>query len=87
MALEEATRTQSQNVLWFQQRKCRITASRVYDVYQWERGMKKHAEKFVQNDALKDNVPDVLKRKFEDGKMYESVALHNRRPNSVCSFI
>ena len=47
-----------------------VTASRVYDVYQWKRGMEKHAEKFVQNDALKDNVPDVLKQKFEHGKMY-----------------
>ena len=36
--------------------------------------MEKHAEKLcVQNDALKDNVPDVLKRKFEHGKMYEQV--------------
>ena len=79
VALEEATRTQSQNVLWFQQRKCRITALQVYDVYQWKKGMEKHAEKFIQNDALKDNVPDVLKRKFEHGKMYEPVALDKYR--------
>ena len=37
------------------------------------------AQKFIQNDALKDNVPDVLKRKFEHGKMYEPVALDKYR--------
>ena len=41
VALEETTRTLSQNVLWFQQRKRRVTASQVYDVYQWKRGMEK----------------------------------------------
>ena len=30
VALEQATQTQSQNTLWFKERKCRITASKIH---------------------------------------------------------
>ena len=39
VALEQATQTQSQNKLWFTERKCRITASKIHDDFHWKRGM------------------------------------------------
>ena len=43
--LEQATQSQSQNRLWFEKRKLRVTASRVHDVFQWKRGMERHGER------------------------------------------
>ena len=43
VVLEQATQLQSQSTLWFKERKCRITALKVYDVFQWKRGLDKHA--------------------------------------------
>ena len=73
VVLERATQSQSQNALWYEERKRRVTASRVYDVFQWKRGMEKHAENFASSDSKK--ISDVLQKKFDHGKMYESVAL------------
>ena len=75
VVLEQATQLQSQSTLWFKERKCRITASKVYDVFQWKRGLDKHAEKFVGKDSANMEVSEFLKKKLEHGKMYESVAL------------
>ena len=73
--LEQTTQLQSQSSLWFKERKFRVTASKVSDVFHWKRGMDKHAEKFVNSDVLK--VPEILQKKFDHGKMYEPVALEN----------
>ena len=75
VVLEQATQLQSQSTLWFEERKCRITASKVYDVFQWKKGLDKHAEKFVGKDSANMEVSEFLKKKLEHGKMYESVAL------------
>ena len=75
VALEQATQTQSQNKLWFTERKCRITASKIHDVFYWKRGMNKHAEKFVEGDLSRSTTPDILQKKLDHGIMYESVAL------------
>ena len=75
VVLEQATQLQSQSTLWFEEKKCRITASKVYDVFQWKRGLDKHAEKFVGKDSANMEVSEFLKKKLEHGKMYESVAL------------
>lgn len=75
--LEQTTQLQSQSSLWFKERKFRVTASKVSDVFHWKRGMDKHAEKFVNSDVLK--VPEILQKKFDHGKMYEPVALEKYR--------
>ena len=75
VVLEQATQLQLQSTLWFEERKCRITASKVYDVFQWKKGLDKHAEKFVGKDSANMEVSEFLKKKLEHGKMYESVAL------------
>jgi len=70
--LEQATLNQSSCTLWYSQRKQRITASRIHEVYQWKRGLDNHADKFVNPPAT--NLNPFVQRKFEHGKMYEPVA-------------
>ena len=76
VAIERMTRKQSADSLWFMERKLRVTASKIYDVYQWKRGLEKHAEKFVSADHDLTVCSDILRRKLEHGRMYEPVALH-----------
>lgn len=68
----ESTRSQSNCALLFNQRKGRVTASRIYDVNNWKRGLAKHAEKFVslfsESTATVSN--PVLLKKLEHGKIY-----------------
>ena len=73
-ALEQATQSQSQSTMWFEERKLRVTALRIYDVFQWKRGMERHGATFAINDSER-KIPDILQKKFDHGKMYESVAL------------
>ena len=46
-AIEQAAIGQSNSSLWHEERKRRITASKVHEVYKWKRGFDHHAEKFV----------------------------------------
>ena len=74
-SLEQATRDQAASGLWHNQRKCRLTASRVSEVFQWKRGLESHATKFVSSfGTLNTQNNPVLQRKLSHGKMYEAVA-------------
>jgi hypothetical protein len=44
--LEQATQLQSQSSLWFSERKCRVTASKIYDVFHWKRGMERPTQHY-----------------------------------------
>ena len=70
--IEEATRNQSSNVLWHSLRKCRLTASRIHEVYLWKRGIENHAAKFVNPPSVTHN--PIVQRKLDHGKMYEPIA-------------
>ena len=72
--LEQATQSQSQDRQWFEERRLRVTASRIHDVFQWKRGMERHGERFASDNSDR-KVPDILQKKFDHGKMYEPVAL------------
>ena len=51
-----------------------MTASRIHEVFQWKRGMERHGEIFASSNSDR-KIPDILQKKFDHGKMYESVAL------------
>ena len=70
-AIEEATRDQSNNVLWHSLRKNRLMASRIHEVYSWKRGMENHAAKFVNPPSISN---PIVQRKLDHGKMYEPIA-------------
>lgn len=70
--LEEATCEQSNSATWHNERRSRITASRVYEVFQWKRGLDNHAYKFVNPPPTTTN--PIVQRKFAHGKMYKPVA-------------
>ena len=70
-AIEQATIGQSNSALWHEERKRRLTASKVHEVYKWKRGFDHHAEKFVA--PLSDHNMFVQK-KLMHGSMYEPVA-------------
>ena len=74
VALEQATQTQSQNTLWFKERKCRITASKIH-VFYWKRGMDKHAEKFLEGDLSRSTTSNILQKKLDHGIMHELLGL------------
>ena len=50
--LERDTRAQATSLTWTEQQKNRVTASKFCDVYNWKRGMEKHAENFVAGTQL-----------------------------------
>lgn len=52
----------------------RVTASKVFEVSQWKRGLERHAEKFVNATISKTMANPILQRKLAHGTMYESVA-------------
>ena len=68
VVLEQATQSQSQNRLWFDERKLRVTASRIHDVFQWKRGMDRHGERFASSNSDR-KIPDILQKKFDHDKM------------------
>ena len=69
--LERDTRAQANSLIWMEQRKNRVTASKFYDVYSWKRGMEKHAENFVAGTPTPSA---FLQRRFDHGRMYEPIA-------------
>ena len=50
--LERDTRAQANSLTWMEQEKNRVTASKFWDVYNWKRGMEKHAENYVAGTQL-----------------------------------
>lgn len=72
--LEEATRSQSSSSLWHDERKKRVTASKVYEISQWKRCMENHADKYVNSSSSLSASNPVLQRKLTHGTMYEPVA-------------
>ena len=69
--LERDTRAQANSLIWMEQRKNRVTASKFYDVYSWKRGMEKHAENFIAGTPTPSA---FLQRRFDYGRMYEPIA-------------
>ena len=69
--LERGTRAQANSLIWIEQRKNRVTASKFYDVYSWKRGMEKHAENFI---AGTPTASAFLQRRFDYGRMHEAIA-------------
>ena len=71
VSLEKDTREQANSSIWKEHRKHTVTASRIYDVYSWKRGMEKHAENFVAEPSTPSA---FLQRRFDHGHMYEPIA-------------
>lgn len=71
LKIEQSTRNQSDSKLWFKERKNRITASKIFDVYQWKRSFPQHADKFTCSTRP---VNSFLEKKFAHGRMYEAKA-------------
>lgn len=69
--LEGETREQADCDIWIQERKNRVTASRIFGVWSWKRGFEKHAKTFTSDLGP---LSTFIKRKFDYGHMYESVA-------------
>ena len=69
--LERDTRAQANSLIWMEQQKNRVTASKFYDVYSWKRGMEKHADNFVAGTPTPSA---FLQRRFDHGRMYEPIA-------------
>lgn len=68
--LEKDTREQADCEIWFEERKNRIIASRLHEVWR-QKGFENHAKRFTSPSAAPSA---FLKRKFEHGHMYEPVA-------------